>query len=69
MTFELNYAGEFLKNYRRPKISLNATINYLFTESKRFLPAATITKEVMFPDVSFYQREIDFEVMKTKGRV
>ena len=59
-----NYAGEFLN--QAPRINANTIINRLFTRSKRFLPDATITREVQFPDVSYYQEEVDYSIMSTK---
>lgn len=66
--FKPAYMGEFLKEYQSPAISINKTINHFFAKPTRFHPTAFVTKEVMFPDVSFYQEEIDYEVMSTKTR-
>src|SRR3990167_3108577 len=59
-----NYAGEFLNQAQR--INANTIINRLLTKDRRFLPAATITREVQFPDVSYYQQEVDYSIMSTK---
>lgn len=55
--------GQFLKDYKPPPVSLNATLNNLLTRPVTFYPSAIITQEVNFPDVSFYQEEIDFSIM------
>lgn len=61
---ELSYAGEYLKSYKPPIFNVNATINWLLTKPTTYKPSAIITREVQFPDASFYQKEIDFEVMR-----
>lgn len=53
--------GEFLRKYNPPRFNVNIVINYLLTQ-----PAAIVTTEVEFPDVSFWQGEIDYGIMGTK---
>lgn len=53
--------GEFLQ--RKPSLNLNTALNYLLTKDSRLIPSALITQVVSFPDVSFYQEEIDFSIM------
>lgn len=60
-------AGEFLRGYR-PRANLNALINLLFSRPRAYTPKAVIVREVQFPDVSFYQGVIDFEVMSARTR-
>lgn len=62
------YMGEFLRNYKPPLVSLNATLNFFLAKPVKLYPKAIITQEVMFPDASFYQGEIDFDIMATKTR-
>lgn len=59
----LAYAGQFLRDYQPPRVSLNATVNYFLAKPTVLRPTALITQEVAFPDVSFYQGEINYEVM------
>lgn len=58
--------GEYLGKYK-PPINLNTVANKILTKPTQFLPRyAIITQEVQFPDVSFYQKEIDYSIMSTK---
>lgn len=61
------HAGDFLQHYK-PKVNLNTITNVLLTSPQAIFAPAIITTEEEFPDVSFYQGEIDFDVMKTKTR-
>lgn len=56
------------ENLRQPSLpTLNTLVNYLVTHPKKaFEPSAVIVTEKDFPDVSFYQEEIDYEVMSSK---
>jgi GH25 family lysozyme M1 (1,4-beta-N-acetylmuramidase) len=57
--------GEFLREYRPPVANLNTIANAFLTRPTRLtLATAVVTREVMFPDVSFYQGDIDYETMK-----
>lgn len=57
--------GENLRTPPRPTI--HTLINYLVTHPRQaFAPSAVIVTEKDVPDVSFYQREIDFDVMQSK---
>jgi GH25 family lysozyme M1 (1,4-beta-N-acetylmuramidase) len=60
--------GEFLREYNPPLVSLNATLNYFLTKPVKLPPSALITMEVQFPDVSFWQGEVDYEIMSTKTK-
>jgi GH25 family lysozyme M1 (1,4-beta-N-acetylmuramidase) len=64
--FEPAYMGEFLKTYKSPLINTNKIINFFRTEPTTFVPSAIITRDVQFPDVSFYQGEVDYSIMSTK---
>lgn len=55
------YMGEFLRQYKPPRFNTHTIVNYLLVQ-----PAAIVTMEVEFPDVSFWQGEIDYGVMGTK---
>lgn len=69
MTQSQSYAGEFLRNYK-PRTNFNSIINSFYGKRVAFLPAqfASLQTEVQFPDCSFYQGEIDFDIMATKTR-
>jgi GH25 family lysozyme M1 (1,4-beta-N-acetylmuramidase) len=54
-------AGEFLQT--KPSLSVHSVLNYLVTKPVTFHPSAIITRAVQFPDVSFYQGNIDYSVM------
>jgi len=54
-------AGEFLQT--KPSLSYHTVLNYLVTKSATFHPSANITRVVQFPDVSFYQGDIDYSIM------
>lgn len=61
-------AGDFLRTYK-PRTNLNTLIHDLTMPSRMaFLPTADITTVVQFPDTSFYQKEIDFEIMRNHTR-
>jgi GH25 family lysozyme M1 (1,4-beta-N-acetylmuramidase) len=63
---ELGRLGAGLKYYR-PKRNLHSLINRLVTEDVLAFPRmATIVQNKKFPDVSFYQGSIDWDVMRSK---
>lgn len=55
------HAGEFLQTY--PSLNYNTALNYLLTKSATFHPSANIARVVQFPDVSFYQGNINYSIM------
>jgi GH25 family lysozyme M1 (1,4-beta-N-acetylmuramidase) len=55
------YAGEFYQD--RPNYNINTLINAVYTKPAKFVPSAQITRVVQFPDVSFYQGEINYSIM------
>lgn len=66
-----NYMGEFLKE--KPKLTTHSVLNYFVSRPATFKPkfqlqdgTAFIAREIQFPDVSFYQKEIDYDIMATK---
>lgn len=61
MNPDIAYMGEFLRQYKSPRLNVHKAVNYLLVQ-----PAADITMEVEFPDVSFWQGEIDYGIMSTK---
>lgn len=58
--------GEFLRYYKPPLINFHILINALARRQKEIISFADITTQVKFPDVSFYQGEINFDVMQIK---
>lgn len=69
MTYEeLGYMGRYLRNYK-PRLTLHRITNSLFAQPPRQLlfPSAMVVQQKRFPDVSFYQGEIDFPVMRAKS--
>jgi GH25 family lysozyme M1 (1,4-beta-N-acetylmuramidase) len=58
--------GEFLRTYKPPSISLNATVNHFLSKPVKLTALALANLEVQFPDVSFYQGDIDYEIMGVK---
>ena len=64
MKYELGYMGKFLREYE-PRVNFHSVINDIFTKPVEFRPeiGAVITKEVQFPDVSFYQKNVNYEIM------
>jgi GH25 family lysozyme M1 (1,4-beta-N-acetylmuramidase) len=63
MNPDIAYMGEYLRKYKPPRFNLHKAVNYLFTTS-----VPSITMGVEFPDVSFWQGEIDFSVMAVKTK-
>lgn len=62
-----NYLGEFL--HEKPKLTIHTVLNHFLTRPNKFqLRTAFIVKEIQFPDVSFYQEEIDYGIMSTKTK-
>lgn len=55
------HAGEFYQD--RPSLNLNTLINWITTKPTKFEPSAAITRVVQFPDVSFYQGDINYSIM------
>jgi GH25 family lysozyme M1 (1,4-beta-N-acetylmuramidase) len=53
--------GEFYQD--KPTLNFNTVLNYFLTKPVTFHPSAIITRVVQFPDVSFYQAEINYGVM------
>lgn len=53
--------GEFLQT--RPTLNAHTVINYFTTSPATFHPSALITRVVQFPDVSFYQGDINYTIM------
>jgi GH25 family lysozyme M1 (1,4-beta-N-acetylmuramidase) len=69
MSFEPAYMGQFLRTYKPPLLNVNSALNYLLVPQKVvFQPAAIITRVVQFPDVSFYQRDIDWDKMASQTK-
>lgn len=65
MTFEFSKMGENLETPPFPTV--HTAINYLLTTPRKaFEMGAVIVTEKDFPDVSFYQLEIDYNVMESK---
>lgn len=55
------YAGQFYQD--SPSLNLHTLVNYLTTKPTKFEPSAQITRVVQFPDVSFYQGDINYSIM------
>ena len=55
------FAGEFYQ--KSPSLNLNTVLNYFLTRPVTLRSTAIIQQEVMFPDVSFYQEEIQYKIM------
>ena len=68
ITFAPAYAGQFLRIYKS-KPNVNSTLNDFNDTSLRLYPRdimeMVIPKEVQFPDVSFWQGEIDWDTFAT----
>jgi GH25 family lysozyme M1 (1,4-beta-N-acetylmuramidase) len=64
----IHYPARMGENLRTPAFpTIHTAINYLTTHPKRaFTPSAIIVTEKDVPDVSFYQLEIDYDVMQSK---
>ena len=69
VTFVPAYAGAFLRNYESI-VNRNTRINDIFSASTKKLTTTgiTIPREVQFPDVSFWQGEINWDEMSTHTR-
>lgn len=70
ITFVPAYAGQFLKNYKSHQ-NVNSLTNDTYaitTELPLDLFNITISNEVQFPDVSFWQGEINWDIMATKTK-
>lgn len=52
--------GEFLRQYNPPRFNIHTVVNFLLVQP------AMITMEVEFPDLSFWQGDVDYEIMSTK---
>lgn len=56
------YMGEFYQD--KPSININTVVTYFVARPVTFRPtSAIIQKEVQFPDVSFWQEEINYGIM------
>lgn len=64
MTYTDAYAGQFYQD--KPSLNANTVFNYFLTDPVEFHPTAIITRVVQFPDVSFYQGEIHYSIMRTE---
>lgn len=65
ITFVPAYAGQFLKEYKSTP-NVHALANDSFTKATRLFlntQGITIPQEVQFPDVSFWQGEINWDIM------
>ncbi len=65
ITFVPAYAGQFLKEYKSEH-NVHSLANDAYTKTTRLslsLFGATIPDEVQFPDVSFWQGEINWDIM------
>lgn len=61
-----SYMGQYLRTYK-PRVNANRVINQLLTrEVRAFAPGAVIVQEKLFPDVSFWQGDIDWDLMASK---
>lgn len=59
--------GSHIQMYEPEDGNIHRLINQLVTRPARaFLPSAVIVQEKHFPDVSMYQREVDWEVMRSQ---
>jgi GH25 family lysozyme M1 (1,4-beta-N-acetylmuramidase) len=65
---ELGYMGRYAKAYKPRLISVNRIANEVFgLPSRRFIfSSAMVVQQKKFPDVSFYQGEINFYDMRQK---
>ncbi len=61
---ETNYLGEFINSYKPSTLNVHRVVNYLLTSPKVF-QSAIIQQTKSFPDVSFYQQDIDWNIMRT----
>lgn len=62
MNYTDAYAGQFYQD--KPSLNVNTVLNYFLARPVTFHPSAIITRMVQFPDVSFYQGEINYSVMR-----
>ena len=67
ITFEHAHAGQFLKHYKSEPNSINSLANNLFSTTTvlPIVAGAMIPREVEFPDVSFWQGEINWDEFAT----
>jgi hypothetical protein len=70
ITFEHAYAGQFLKDYKSDPNNIHSLTNDLFASKVRFSLANIVVPgdAVQFPDVSFWQGEIDWDEFATHTR-
>ncbi len=59
------YMGQFLQNQQERKINLNTFINGFSAPRYAFGMTAIITQEKNYPDVSFYQKVINYSLMRS----
>lgn len=59
------YMGQFLRNPQERKINLNTFINGFSAPRYAFGMTAVVTQEKKFPDVSFYQKVINYILMRS----
>lgn len=67
ITFVPAYAGQFLREYK-PSPNVHSLTNDLYTKTARVSPTflgAIIPNEVQFPDVSFWQGAINWDIFAT----
>jgi GH25 family lysozyme M1 (1,4-beta-N-acetylmuramidase) len=65
--YELGRGGDSIRSYK-PVNNLNRLINELTTKTRYAFPGLTalITQQKKYPDASFYQGPIDFNIMRQK---
>lgn len=59
------YMGQFLRNPQERKININTFINGFSAPRYAFGMTAVVTQEKKFPDVSFYQKAINYILMRS----
>ncbi len=64
----MDYMGHNLARYKPEPFNVNRIVNDLFGAAPRyaFMQAAIIVQQKRFPDISFYQKMIDWDLMRTK---
>jgi len=65
-TFEPAHMGQFIRTYQPTKWNAHRLINDLFGARHAYAPSAIIIQEKLFPDVSYWQQEINWDVMRSK---
>lgn len=57
------WAGRYIRNYR-PRVTAHSLVHAFIPKRRILVPSAVIVQQKKFPDVSFWQGKIDWDMMR-----